>query len=568
MGLRVEERLDRYELRRAIGTGASGTVYEAWDTVLTRRVAVKVVRLAGKQKLEIEELLARFRQEAQVASRLSHPGVVSVYDYGEKDGVAFIVMEFVTGETLKAVLDRGERLALPLVAEIMRGVLMALGHCHGRGIVHRDIKPANIMLPTEGGVKLTDFGIARIENSELTIVGTVMGTPPYMSPEQFSGLEAVDFRTDIWSSGVVLYELLTGTRPFPGDTMTKIRQQVANAPVEPPSRRAPGLPAAVDDLVLRALRKLPADRIPSAEAFAAALQAALPATPGGGVAKPSGRLPGRLVAGGIAAAFVLAAGAAAWLWLRPSPPVAAPGGSPPAGHGQPSIAGPVARPQPTASLAGQLAALPCSTVTAAAGVTEGVTLLHGIIGTGAPRARLDAIIAGLPLTAVDAGVQTFPATAPACRLAELVRAHAGEPGAGSARLSTFDGRTGLFAGEDIRLQLRMPDFDGEVWLEDLDGNGNVTHLMEINLGASPRFRAGALVGLGRGGDDLIGHANQQAGSDILVAVVSSEKLFSGARPPEEAADRFVDALGAAIDELRRRGGRVAADALVLTTSPR
>ena len=555
MGPRVEESLDRYELRRAIGTGASGTVYEAWDTVLTRRVAVKVVRLAGKQPEDIQVLLARFRQEAQVASRLAHPGVVSVFDYGEKDGLAFIVMEYVAGETLKAALDRGERLPLPVVAGIMRGVLLALEHCHGRGIVHRDIKPANIMLPTEGGVKLTDFGIARIENSELTIVGTVMGTPPYMSPEQFSGQLTIDYRTDIWSSGVVLYELLTGARPFPGDTIAKISHAVASEAFEPPARRVAGLPAALDQVLARALRKAPAERFPSAEAFAEALQAAFSPAPGGGP-QPA-RRSSRALIGGAAAIAALAAGAAAWLWLYP-PAATTPAATTPAATA-PDIA---------ASLPGRLAALPCSTVTAAAGVTPGVTLLRGIIGAGAPRAGLDSLIAGLGLTAVDAGVQSFPPTPTACRLAELVRAQAGDRGAAGARLSSYDGRTSLFAGEEIRLRLRMPDFDGEVRLEDFDATGHVTHLMQVNLGAAPRQRAGTQIGLGRNGDDLIGYANQAAGSDILLAIVASGPLFSAARPPEEAGERFVDELGAAIAELRRRGGRVAADALVLTTSPR
>jgi len=145
--------------------------------------------------------------------------VVQVYDYGEADGEAFIVMEFVDGETLKAALDRPERLPLARAVEIMRGVLMALEMCHRLAVVHRDIKPSNIMLPADGGVKLADFGIARIENSELTIAGTVMGTPPYMSPEQFTARDPVEFQSDIWSCGVMFYEMLTGSRPFAGKTM-------------------------------------------------------------------------------------------------------------------------------------------------------------------------------------------------------------------------------------------------------------------------------------------------------------------------------------------------------------
>ncbi|WP_158924840.1 serine/threonine-protein kinase, partial [Acidisphaera sp. S103] len=272
----MDKRLGRYELRRPVGRGAAGTVWEAWDTSLTRRVAIKVVRPGDMDVLEIEELLARFRQEAQVAGRLSNVGVVQVYDYGEEDGEAYIVMEFVDGETLKAVLDRPERMTLARAGEIMRGVLQALDNCHRLSVVHRDIKPSNIMLPADGGVKLADFGIVRIENSELTLVGTVMGTPPYMSPEQFTARDPIDFHSDIWSCGVLFYEMLTGSRPFTGKTMAAIGQAVVNDTFEPPSHRVPGLPTAFDQVLQRALRKEPGERFPSAQAFALAIQSAMP----------------------------------------------------------------------------------------------------------------------------------------------------------------------------------------------------------------------------------------------------------------------------------------------------
>jgi serine/threonine-protein kinase len=572
----VEERLGRYELRRAVGRGAAGTVYEAWDTALTRRVAIKVVRLAGKEEFEMDELLARFRQEAQVASRLSHPGVISVYDYGETDGVAFIVMEFVTGETLKTLLDRGERLSLPRAAGIMHGVLLALDYCHRQAIVHRDIKPSNIMLPADGGVKLADFGIARIENSELTLVGTVMGTPPYMSPEQFAASQPVDFRTDIWSAGVVLYEMLTGVRPFSGGNMTAIRQLVVGQPVEPPSHRTTSLPAALDQVLLRALRKAPAERFTSAAAFAEALEAALPGPPRG-KPQPGRRQISGLLAGGIAGAVVLAAGVAAWLWLG-LPWLATPSLSPaPDQHQAPPVQQtpparvdtvPAAPPPLPArpSIPAQLAALPCSTVSLLdEGMTGDAASFRGIVGSGAPRDALDAIVAQVPANSAYIDVQTFPQTPLSCRLAELVRAN---PGSAGTRLATFDGRTNLVDREEIRMRLHMPDFDGEVRLDDLDSDGRIAHLMEANFGAPQRHRAGEQVGLGRGGDDLIGHVSPPYGTDLLVAIVASEPLFAARRPAEEAGGRFMEDLSAAIDQLRRRGGHLAMDALVLTTSPR
>jgi tRNA A-37 threonylcarbamoyl transferase component Bud32 len=561
----VDKRLGRYELRRPIGRGAAGTVWEAWDTSLTRRVAIKVVRPGDMDAPEIEELQTRFRQEAQVAGRLSHAGVVQVYDYGEVDGEAYIVMEFVDGETLKAVLDRPERISLAQAAEIMRGVLLALDNCHRLSVVHRDIKPSNIMLPSDGGVKLADFGIARIENSELTIVGTVMGTPPYMSPEQFTARDPVDFHSDIWSCGVLFYEMLTGSRPFTGNTMATIGQSVVNDTFEPPSKRVPGLPTAFDQVLQRALRKAPGERFPSAQAFALAIQSAMP--PANAVVRqPGGRGVGRWALGGIGGGVLLAAGAAGWLWFggsHPASTVPAPAPVPVAAP-VPALA-PVPAPAPALSVAAQVAALPCSTVTVQTEGTQGITSFRGIIGSGAPRSALDAIVAQVPPSAVNVAVQTFPWTDLSCRLADLVRTNAGD---GSARLLTVGGRTTLLTGEEIRLRLNMPNFEGEVRLDDLNSDGQVSHLMEANLGAPPRHQAGAMVGLGRGGDDLIGRVSPPYGTDILVAIVTSKPLFAVGRPVEEGGAQFIGALDAALAVLRRGGGQVAADALVLTTAQR
>jgi serine/threonine-protein kinase len=551
----VDKRLGRYELRQPIGRGAAGTVWEAWDTSLTRRVAIKVVRPGDMDAPEIEELLTRFRQEAQVAGRLSHAGVVQVYDYGEVDGEAYIVMEFVDGETLKALLDRPERMPLARAGEIMRGVLVALDNCHRLSVVHRDIKPSNIMLPADGGVKLADFGIARIENSELTIVGTVMGTPPYMSPEQFTARDPVDFHSDIWSCGVLFYEMLTGSRPFTGNTMATIGQAVVNDTFEPPSRRVPGLPTAFDQVLQRALRKVPGERFPSAQAFALAIQSAMPLADVP-VRRKGGGGSGRLVLGGVGAAVLLAAGVGAWLWFgKAGPPVVAPVVAP-------VVSAPAV---PGLSVVAQVAALPCSTVTVLTQGTSGVTSFQGIIGSGASQDALNAIVAQVSPSSVNVAVETFPPTDLSCRLAELVRANAGDSG---ARLLIVGGGRTLLTGDEIRLRLNMPDFEGEVRLDDLSSDGQVSHLMEANLGAPPRHQAGAMVGLGRGGDNLVGRVSPPYGTDIVFAIVSSKPLFRARRPVQEDGGKFVNELAAAMAALRQAGGHVAADALVLTTARR
>ena len=269
--------LGKYEVRGVLGRGAMGTVYDGWDPVIARRVAIKAVSVSDLADPEAQEQLARFRQEAQAAGRLHHPNVVGVFDIGEAatdfGEAAYIVMEFVEGRSLAMVLEGSERLPLIQVRHVMQGLLRGLQYSHGRGVIHRDIKPANLILTKDNEIKIADFGIARIESSSLTQAGTVMGTPAYMSPEQFRG-EPPDLRTDIYSAGVLLYELLTGKRPFVG-SFASIMHKALHA--EPPSvtALATSTPMTLDKVVARAMAKRPIDRYPDADAFLAALLTAL-----------------------------------------------------------------------------------------------------------------------------------------------------------------------------------------------------------------------------------------------------------------------------------------------------
>ena len=225
-------------------------------------------------------------------------------------------------------------------------------------------------------------------------------------------------------------------------------------------------------------------------------------------------------------------------------------------------------PPPAPALAVQLAAIPCSTVTATDGAA-GTTVFHGVIGSGAPRGALDAILWPMGTAAARTGVQTFPKSATLCRMAELVRANDGGAGTGLVRLTMANGRTTLTDGDEVRMSVRMPDFDGEVRLEDLNAQGQVLHLVEAVLGAPPpRHRAGELVPLGRDGDDAIGTVDPPFGAELVVAVVASEPLFATPRAQGEAPDGYLRALEAAVRAVRGRGGRVAMDAVVVTTGER
>lgn len=274
------QKLGKYEIRRELGRGAMGVVFDAWDPSLERRVALKTVRRDQLDGAEAKELLDRFKREAQAAGRLSHPNIVAVYEYGEDEGIAFIAMEYIEGRELKEYFDGNERFPLPEVGRIMGQLLDALGVAHAHGIVHRDIKPANVFVLAGGQIKVGDFGIARIESSNLTQAGSVLGTPAYMSPEQFMG-QTVDGRSDLFSAGVILYQFLTGEKPFTGQ-LTTIMHKVLREDPTAPSELNVQIPKSFDKLIGKALAKRPEDRFQSAREFAVALQAVI-----GGVAADS-----------------------------------------------------------------------------------------------------------------------------------------------------------------------------------------------------------------------------------------------------------------------------------------
>ena len=252
----------RYKLGEMIGTGGMADVYVAEDTRLARQVAVKVLR---SDLARDPSFVARFRKEALAAAALNHPGIVAVYDSGEEPA-PYIVMELISGHTLRELIHKGERVPLKRALEIGEGILAALEYSHHSGIVHRDIKPANIMITDSGDVKVMDFGIARALadlGATLTSTWNVVGTAQYLSPEQALG-EVADLRSDIYSTGCLLYEVLTGKPPFTGETPVSIAYQHVCGVLVAPSSIVPDLPAGIDTLLTVALAKNPDDRYQSA----------------------------------------------------------------------------------------------------------------------------------------------------------------------------------------------------------------------------------------------------------------------------------------------------------------
>jgi len=268
----LPKRFGRYEVIRELGKGAMGVVYLGRDPVIGRLVALKTIRAVSEDDVEQREFQERFLREAQAAGILSHPNIVTVHDVGEDSSTetSFIAMEYVEGKNLKQLLAEKAPFSFERVAEIIGQVAEALDYAHRRGIVHRDVKPANIIITSENQVKITDFGIAKTEKSNLTTTGQFLGTPNYMSPEQVTG-DAVDGRSDLFSLGVVLYELLTRKKPFTADNLTSISYKIVHEQFVPPETYDAAIPPEFAGVLDRALAKDPGERFQRGNDFALSL---------------------------------------------------------------------------------------------------------------------------------------------------------------------------------------------------------------------------------------------------------------------------------------------------------
>lgn len=433
-------KLGKYQIRRTLGKGAMGIVYEGFDPVIERTVAIKTILPSQLSGDEFAGVMARFKREAQAAGRLNHPGIVAIYEYGEEipqdvsdeeatmmapssaaasrssQRVAFIAMEFVKGRELRDYFEHNERFPMAQVVRIMSEMLDALDHAHSQGVVHRDMKPANLILLENGRVKIADFGIARVEKSDLTQTGMVLGTPSYMSPEQFMG-HTVDGRSDLFSCGVILYQMLTGEKPFTGESTTTVMYKVLREEPVPPSQLNLALDPALDAVVQKALAKQPAQRFQSGREFAQALQAAVsghaasvppavhaaaasvaaaapaPVAPMALAGQPTvasgparSRSAGLWIAGAAAAVALVAGG---YLMLAPGrqAPTTLAQVSAPAAQSATAPAGPAGPAAPAAPTAPAVAtaAAPVAAATAAAPVAEAGTMVISALGLVDPQ---------------------------------------------------------------------------------------------------------------------------------------------------------------------------------------
>lgn len=603
----MSDTLGKYELRHVLGKGAMGTVYEGFDPIIARRVAIKTVRLPDAEDLEAQDELARFKREAQAAGRLSHPNIVGVFDYGETPELAYIVMEFVDGTTLKHIVDKKERFELAEIVRLMDGLMAGLQFSHDRGVTHRDIKPANIMLTQAGEVKIADFGIARIESSSMTQAGTMLGTPSYMSPEQFMG-QTVDSRTDIYSSGVMLYQLLTGEKPFEGG-LTAIMHKVLNTEPPPPSALSVTVPAAFDAVVKKAMAKRPEDRFASATEFSRALrdafenkQAAAPvdfglgamefgdgdatmvatsrppaaAAPPRVAAAPAFAAPAKkgppmaLIGGGAVLVLALLAGGGYFMFGGHSAPApeaapAAPQASVPA---TPALPAPMSQAQSQSVLTSTLGSLPCTILSGQ--TTSGASVIAGLAGAGAPAAALTAALQSVPgnLKITD-NVQTIDG--PYCDALNTIRPYHGmfQPAADILGLTLANGKTTLHDSDLITVDETMPNFTGYIETDYFSSDGSVLHLYPTPTDKAGKFSPGAVKTLG---DPTKGGASWQVsapyGTDMIISIASAAPLFSSARPQEENASDYLPALRSALQNAASSGNPLSVAAIPVVTLPK
>ena len=253
---------DRYKIVKTIGEGGMANVYLAEDEILNREVAVKILR---GDLAEDEKFVRRFQREAISASSLNHPNIVEVYDVGEDDGSYFIVMEYINGVTLKNLIKKRGKLSLVEVVDIMKQLTSGIACAHKNNIIHRDIKPQNVMILDDGKIKITDFGISTALNSiEMTQTNSVMGSVHYLPPEQASG-KATTFKSDIYSLGILMYELLTGTIPFKGETAVEVAMKQLKEDLPSIVKKNPEIPQSVENILMRACAKNPLNRYDSVE---------------------------------------------------------------------------------------------------------------------------------------------------------------------------------------------------------------------------------------------------------------------------------------------------------------
>lgn len=500
------QRMGRYEIRKELGRGAMAVVYLAFDPELNRNIALKVLHAERCANADVRR---RFLREAKAAGRLAHGNIVTVYDVGEEQDRPYIAMELLDGRFLDALLRDGEILNWQQVRDIAMQLADALDLAQRNGVVHRDIKPANIVwLPREQKVKLTDFGIAHVADatqSEATQVGQIVGTPQYMSPEQITG-QPLDTRSDLFSLGVVLYQLLSRRRPFSGETVAALTYQIAHQTPRPLNELVNGVPAMLTNIVDRMLAKDPAARFQSAQELSIALSRVREGQAPQPVPMKRRRVIPALVA-------VLALTMLAVMYNR----------SPPPGVQAPALpVKPGAQSVPLPALGAVLAEYSCAHLEAAAGDNNAVTIRGHVRQEDLTR-LMDAVDKLDGLNNVTYEVDALPW--PFCEAASLIHGATALP---------FEAPDLLSTGDAVTAEIGALDQSGYFYVDLYRHDGSVVHIYPDSLQNDPRIAPNVSVVSGKSPDAWRVHAPY--GDAMLVVLAAREPLHAANARAEPAQD--------------------------------
>ncbi|MDQ3959714.1 MAG: serine/threonine-protein kinase [Pseudomonadota bacterium] len=578
------EKLGRYRIEAVLGKGAMGVVYKAYDPELRQSVAIKTIRkeILDQDHAADNILLERFKNEVIAGRRLmKHRNIVGTYEFGQEQEICFIVMEYVEGKPLKDYLDKGHRFTLGEVMNFMRQLLDALQFAHEQGIVHRDIKPANIMLTPHGQIQITDFGIAKIDSASMTKTGTVMGTPSYMSPEQCLG-QHVDARTDIFSAGVVLYQLLTGENPFVGTSAMTTMHKVLNITPINPSQFNVHISKIFDRVMQKALAKRPDARFQSAREFAQALQSVViqeqeksaetaedeatvlevevPKAPPKPEKKPKPAQeqpapwrPGKLGILGIA--LTIALGVIGAVVLVPPEPTKTPS--------EPELLTSPKPPLDRAKLDALLSSFTCARLQADFD-PDRILLSGHLQPEDLPKLKQRlAEIPGLPQVIYEITALTWPY----CELVEILfpLKQLNQEQRLGLEITPYQHPSHYVEEENLVLAYTIPSYNSYIYIDYYQLDGGVIHLFPNGMGLNKPVAAKTRHILG---DTAKGQKQWQIhppfGTEMIVIIASSTPLFDQPRPELEQAKDYLSALRKAIT-VKTGQGQLAADYFSITT---
>ncbi|HHM04257.1 MAG TPA: serine/threonine protein kinase [Gammaproteobacteria bacterium] len=553
--------LAKYEIKSTLGKGSMGVVYQAFDPDMARTVAIKTLRSEVLSGGNEEEMLARFRAEAKAYGRLLHPNIVTCYSCDRDNEVTFIVMEYVEGESLKDMLAQGKIFPPEEASAIVGQLLAALAYSHANGVVHRDVKPANIMITPAGQVKVTDFGVAKVDTTAVTQAGYIVGSPSYMSPEQILG-QPVDRRTDVYSAGIILYELLTGENPFAGPDLGAVVNKVLHDKPSPPSQRQPGISAALDAVVSRALEKDADLRYQSADEFAAALGGApsqetakdsdetetmvvaQPESGAGGSAGTPGRSRKPAMAG-ITAALALAVGGGAYYLLAPGPQAPPPALPPAGGASGDTLPAAPPRSDTESALQALLSGYACADFSTR--IDAGTLTLRGYVSSAAEAETLQNALAALPgVAALDVQINVQPW--PYCDVLALLKPHF-DPAMGPVTSTTArvaGDRLHFTAGQHLEFAFTAPDFPATTYVDYFTLDGGVAHLLPPPDGAPATTPAGATIAVGSSGRRW--EIAPPFGREMVAIISTAPPLWDRPRPEFEDAHAYLQALKQALSQ--------------------